>query len=165
MLWQYANGRGDAFLQTQPAANKGYGAPCHVPRRPTAPPAECCRSARRSVCVSTDGQAGSCIIISSAPATLRREDGHGLPRPRRRRYRASSIRLPVPCSIRRGDRKNAPPAARRVGYAAGRQDARHYSLFDAADLPAQEKLATAVDRCAEKNSARARSSAPAIPQR
>ncbi len=58
MLWQYANGRGEAFLQAQPAANKGYGNAVTTSRDVTGsfptPIRCCCLCARRSVRASAE---------------------------------------------------------------------------------------------------------------
>lgn len=67
MLWQYANGRGEAFLQAQPAANKGYGNAVTTSRDVTDRAYAC--QVLLSLCETVgmrlrrDGQAGSCVTI------------------------------------------------------------------------------------------------------
>ena len=153
MLWQYANGRGEAFLQAQPAANKGYGNAVTTSRDVTDRAYAC--QVLLSLCETVgmrlrrDGQAGSCVTIQ-----LRTSEFETWSHQMRlasatnvtgELYQAASSLLD-----QAWDRKTP---LRQLGVSVTQLadgTLRQYSLFDAADYARQEKLDTAVDALREK---------------
>ena len=153
MLWQYANGRGEAFLQAQPAANKGYGNAVTTSRDVTDRAYAC--QVLLSLCETVgmrlrrDGQAGSCITIQ-----LRTSDFETWSH-QTRLASATNVTgelYQAACALldQAWDRKTP---LRQLGVSVtqlGDGTLRQYSLFDAADYARQEKLDTAVDALREK---------------
>ena len=153
MLWQYANGRGEAFLQAQPAANKGYGNAVTTSRDVTDRAYAC--QVLLSLCETVgmrlrrDGQAGSCVTIQLRTSEFETWS-HQM-----RLASATNVTgelYQAACSLldQAWDRKTP---LRQLGVSVTQLadgTLRQYSLFDAADYARQEKLDTAVDALREK---------------
>ena len=153
MHWQYANGRGEAFLQAQPAANKGYGNAVTTSRDVTDRAYAC--QVLLSLCETVgmrlrrDGQAGSCVTIQLRTSEFETWS-HQM-----RLASATNVTgelYQAACSLldQAWDRKTP---LRQLGVSVTQLadgTLRQYSLFDAADYARQEKLDTAVDALREK---------------
>ena len=152
-LWQYANGRGDAFLQAQPAANKGYGNAVTTSRDVTDRAYAC--QVLLSLCETVgmrlrrDGQAGRCVAVQLRTSQFETWSHQML------LGAASNVTgefYQAACELFDQMWDGKTPL-RQIGVqvtrlADGRQ--RQCSLFDAADYARQEKLDTAVDALREK---------------
>ena len=152
-LWQYANGRGDAFLQAQPAANKGYGNAVTTSRDVTDRAYAC--QVLLSLCETVgmrlrrDGQAGRCVAVQLRTSQFETWSHQVL------LGAASNVTgelYQAACELFDQMWDGKMPL-RQIGVqvtrlADGRQ--RQCSLFDAADYARQEKLDTAVDALREK---------------
>ena len=152
-LWQYANGRGDAFLQAQPAANKGYGNAVTTSRDVTDRAYAC--QVLLSLCETVgmrlrrDGQAGRCVAVQLRTSQFETWSHQML------LGAASNVTgelYQAACELFDQMWDGKMPL-RQIGVqvtrlADGRQ--RQCSLFDAADYARQEKLDTAVDALREK---------------
>ena len=152
-LWQYANGRGDAFLQAQPAANKGYGNAVTTSRDVTDRAYAC--QVLLSLCETVgmrlrrDGQAGRCVSVQLRTSQFETWSHQML------LGAASNVTgelYQAACELFDQMWDGKTPL-RQIGVqvtrlADGRQ--RQCSLFDAADYARQEKLDTAVDALREK---------------
>lgn len=152
-LWQYANGRGDAFLQAQPAANKGYGNAVTTSRDVTDRAYAC--QGLLSLCETVgmrlrrDGQAGRCVAVQLRTSQFETWSHQML------LGAASNVTgelYQAACELFDQMWDGKTPL-RQIGVqvtrlADGRQ--RQCSLFDAADYARQEKLDTAVDALREK---------------
>ena len=152
-LWQYANGRGDAFLQAQPAANKGYGNAVTTSRDVTDRAYAC--QVLLSLCETVgmrlrrDGQAGRCVAVQLRTSQFETWSHQML------LGAASNVTgelYQAACELFDQMWDGKTPL-RQIGVqvtrlADGKQ--RQCSLFDAADYARQEKLDTAVDALREK---------------
>ena len=152
-LWQYANGRGNAFLQAQPAANKGYGNAVTTSRDVTDRAYAC--QVLLSLCETVgmrlrrDGQAGRCVAVQLRTSQFETWSHQML------LGAASNVTgelYQAACELFDQMWDGKTPL-RQIGVqvtrlADGRQ--RQCSLFDAADYARQEKLDTAVDALREK---------------
>ena len=152
-LWQYANGRGDAFLQAQPAANKGYGnavtTSCDVTDRAYACQVLLSLCETVGMRLRRDGQAGRCVAVQLRTSQFETWSHQML------LGAASNVTgelYQAACELFDQMWDGKTPL-RQIGVqvtrlADGRQ--RQCSLFDAADYARQEKLDTAVDALREK---------------
>ena len=153
MLWQYANGRGEAFLQAQPAANKGYGNAVTTSRDVTDRSYAC--QVLLSLCETVgmrlrkDNQAGRCVTIQLRTSTFETWS--------HRMQLASATNVTgeiyhAACTLLTQTWDCKTPL-RQLGVQITQLSdgaLRQYSLFDAADYARQEKLDTAVDALREK---------------
>ena len=153
MLWQYANGHGEAFLQAQPAANKGYGNAVTTSRDVTDRNYAC--QVLLSLCETVgmrlrrDGQAGRCIAIQLRSSQFETWS-HQM-----RLASATNVTgelYQAACELL-GQAWDFKTPLRQLGVQVTQLadgTFRQYSLFDAADYARQEKLDTAVDALREK---------------
>ena len=153
MLWQYANGHGEAFLQAQPAANKGYGNAVTTSRDVTDRNYAC--QVLLSLCETVgmrlrrDGQAGRCIAIQLRSSQFETWS--------HQRHLASATNVTgelyqAACELL-GQAWDFKTPLRQLGVQVTQLadgTFRQYSLFDTADYARQEKLDTAVDALREK---------------
>ena len=153
MLWQYANGHGEAFLQAQPAANKGYGNAVTTSRDVTDRNYAC--QVLLSLCETVgmrlrrDGQAGRCIAIQLRSSQFETWS-HQM-----RLASATNVTgelYQAACELL-GQAWDFKTPLRQLGVQVTQLadgTFRQYSLFDTADYARQEKLDTAVDALREK---------------